>query len=95
MSIAFSCSKSGAGQQCCYNGDSLVVGPPGGGSLDRIAPDGIISIAYHFETDVAPWFYCCLNSDNCGKYYQRRPSDNGMRYVPPRIGKQYFMTREL
>jgi hypothetical protein len=83
----FSCSPSRAGQQCCYNGDSLVVGPPGGGTLDVVAPGGFLSTPKHFLTDVVPWFMCCKYSDNCGKYYQRRPSDDGKRYVPPQIGK--------
>ena len=81
----FSFSASDAGQQCCYNGDSLVVGPPGGGTVDVVSPEK--SYLDHFRRDVLPWFYCCKLSKNCGKYYERRPSDDGSRYVSPPTGK--------
>jgi hypothetical protein len=84
LSVVFSFSSSGAGQQCCYNGDSLIVGPPGGGSLDIAAPDNFWA---HIGRDVLPWWACCKITNNCNKYYDRRPSDNGSRYVPPPIGK--------
>ena len=78
-------SRSGAGQQCCYKGDSLMVGPPGAGTLDVVSPDK--DIWGHFRQDVLPWFACCFFSRNCEKYYQRRPSDDGKDYVPPRFGE--------
>ena len=78
-------SASGAGQQCCYKGDSLMVGPPGGGSLDVVSPEK--DFWGHIGRDVLPWFACCKFRDNCAKYYQRRPSDDGERYVPPPVGK--------
>jgi hypothetical protein len=80
-------SQSGAGQQCCYNGDSLIVGPPAGGTLDVVSPAK--SVLGHMYRDVLPWFYCCKYSQNCEKYYERRPSDDGSRYDPPPVGK-YF-----
>ena len=80
-------SQSGAGQQCCYNGNSLLVGPPAGGTLDVVSPDK--STLGHMRRDVLPWFVCCKFSRNCEKYYQRRPSDDGSRYDPPQFGK-YF-----
>ena len=83
--IVFSFSKSGAGQQCCYNGDSLMVGPLGGGSMDIESPEE--SFWGHMGRDVLPWFACCKFTKNCGKYYERRPSDDGARYVPPPVGK--------
>ncbi|CAB4034438.1 Hypothetical predicted protein, partial [Paramuricea clavata] len=73
-------SPSGAGEQCCYDGDSLIVGPPGGGSLDIASPDNFWG---HIKRDVLPWWACCKITDNCNKYYQRRPSDDGSRYAPP------------
>ena len=85
----FSISVSGAGQQCCYNDNSLIVGPPGGGTLDVESPEK--SLWGHMGRDVLPWYACCSYSENCGKYYKTRPSDDGSRYVPPRIGK--FISR--
>lgn len=82
----FRFSPSGGGQQCCYNGNALIVGPPGGGTIDLVSPEKDKMIA-HFQQDVLPWFYCCKHSDNCEKYYQRRPSDDGSRYVSPIFGK--------
>ena len=80
----FICSPSGAGQQCCYKGDSLAIGPPSGGSLDVVSPEeGFLG---HQGRDVLPYLTCCKFSKNCGKYYQRRPSDDGKRYIPPPIG---------
>ena len=81
----FSFSATGAGQQCCYDGNSLIVGPPGGGSLDVVSPEK--SFWGHVGRDVLPWYACCKFTENCGKYYERRPSDDGSRYVPPPIGK--------
>ncbi len=88
MHILFQFSSSGAGQQCCYNGDSLMVGPVGGGTLDIASPDE--NFWGHMGRDVLPWFACCAFSRNCDKYYQRRPSDDGSRYAPPQVGK-YFI----
>ena len=90
LSAVFFFSASGAGQQCCYNGDSLMVGPPGGGSLDVVSPDE--SFWGHMGRDVLPWYACCKFTENCGKYYERRPSDDGSRYVPPRPGKLNLFT---
>ncbi|XP_028416696.1 uncharacterized protein LOC114540886 [Dendronephthya gigantea] len=75
-------SASGSGQQCCYKGDSLLVGPPGGGTFDIVSPER--SVLGHLGRDVLPWFACCVFSvfDNCGKYYDARPSDDGSRFIP-------------
>ena len=44
----------------------------------------------HLTQDILPWLSCCfVATDLCGKLYQRRPSDDGSRYEPPRVGK-YF-----
>ena len=83
--LYFQYSASGAGQQCCYDGNSLMVGPPGGGSLDVVSPEK--SFWGHIGGDVLPWYACCKFTEECGKYYERRPSDDGSRYVPPSTGK--------
>ena len=79
------CSSSdnqGSGQQCCYNkvGD-LIIGPPGGGTVDLYAPTGFFGKLNHFHHDVRPFFYCCKGEfSNCDAYYRKRPSDDGSRY---------------
>ncbi len=71
-----------------------MVGPPGAGSLDVVSPEK--GFWGHLGRDVLPWFACCKFNENCGKYYERRPSDDGSRYIPPPIGKYIiFITRNF
>jgi sushi domain-containing protein 2 len=73
----------GSGQQCCYNSQgSLNIGPPSGGTLDKTSTS--IDKIQHFYQDVLPYFDCCLLSNKCDKYYDKRPSDDGSRWRPPR-----------
>jgi hypothetical protein len=76
---------SSAGQECCYNSQGLVVGPPGGGSVNRQAPVDFMSSVKHITEDFIPFLYCCKAGQysQCDKYYQKRPSDDGTRYQPP------------
>jgi len=82
-----SSDNEGSGQQCCYDYDGqLVVGPPGGGTVDLYAPTSWGSTLNHFTHDMLPFIYCCKGEfSNCDLYYQKRPSDNGKRYIlkPP------------
>ena len=82
----------GYGNQCCYDNDGeLVVGSPGGGTVDRVSPgDG--KKTDHFLEDVLPWFYCCKGLfSNCrDTYYRFRPSDDGARFNPPPPGEMYM-----
>ena len=81
--------NQGPGQQCCYDDDGqLVVGPPGGGTVDLYAPTGFTGKGLHFYHDVRPFYYCCKGEfSDCREYYKHRPSDDGSRYVlqPPGI----------
>ena len=67
----------------------LVVGPPGGGTVDLYAPSGFLNLYgkwLHFYHDVRPFYYCCKGEfSDCREYYKHRPSDDGSRYVlqPP------------
>lgn len=72
-------SPTGGGQQCCYLGDKLLMGAPGGGTPDKCHSSQVLC---HFYIDVLPWVLCCKNNDitNCNKYYEKRPSDNGLSY---------------
>ncbi|CAF1091450.1 unnamed protein product [Brachionus calyciflorus] len=88
---AFACYRSATsfklngyivGQQCCYDSQNkLLVGPPGGGTLDMAHSSNVLE---HFLSEVFPYFLCCKWSSNCDKYYDKRPSDNGDRWTPPR-----------
>lgn len=82
---SFTFNSFTAGQQCCYdNENNLIVGPPGGGTLDlQHSGESLFSIVSHLIEDVVPYFYCCKFSDNCEKYYEKRPSDDGSRWTPP------------
>ena len=82
-------SNQGAGQQCCYNEEgNLMVGPLEGGSLDRVHIDEGLPVLSHFFHDLVPYWDCCLLSGYCGKYFEKRPSNNGANYEPPRPGKE-------
>lgn len=80
-------SNQGTGQQCCYNeiGD-LIVGPRNGGSLDRVHVEAGVPALSHFFHDIVPYWDCCMLSDNCKKYFEKRPSNDGAKYIPPRPG---------
>ena len=77
---------SSPGQHCCYDNEgALLVGPSEGGSVDRISPDS--DVAGHFTADIRPFILCCKTAvSDCQSYYEKRPSDNGMRFNPPPPG---------
>ncbi|CAH3193578.1 unnamed protein product [Porites evermanni] len=83
-------SNQGTGQQCCYNeiGD-LIVGPRNGGSLDRVHVEAGVPALSHFFHDIVPYWDCCMLSDNCKKYFEKRPSNDGAKYIPPRPATSY------
>ena len=80
----------GYGNQCCYDrqGD-IIVGPPGGSTVDKVAPRSIRNKINHFFEDVLPFMWCCKGEfSNCrDTYYRFRPSDDGSRYMPPPPGE--------
>ena len=65
-----------------------MVGPLNGGSLDRFHIEAGVPVFSHFFHDLVPYLDCCLLSDNCGKYFEKRPSDDGSKYEPPRPGNK-------
>ena len=88
----FVTSNTGAGQQCCYTGIGNLLGPPNGGSLDRFHIEEGIPVFSHFFHDILPYLDCCVLSENfgiCEKYFEKRPSDDGSRYAPPRPGNLF------
>ena len=91
-----SSQNQGSGQQCCYNNSgAIVTGPPGGGTVDLVAPVDDDSREQHFNEDVLPFLYCCKFTSNCREYYKHRPSDNCSRYRPPVPGKFLFSVEPL
>jgi hypothetical protein len=77
-------SLSGGGQQCCYIGENILLGPPGGGTVDNCHYTKWLQLC-HFVEDVVPWAMCCFNTpmELCHLYYEKRPSDPGTNYIPP------------
>ena len=90
MSSTLFYSNEGKGQQCCYNEEgNLIVGPPNGGSLDRVHIEAEIPGLSHFFHDLVPYWDCCITAPhNCAKYFEKRPSNDGSSYEPPRPGKK-------
>ena len=83
--------RSGPGQQCCYDSDGNInVGPPGGGTVDNIAPVDLKTKLKHFAVDVLPFFACCKAGilSDCATYYEYRPSDDCSRTRPPPPGEE-------
>ena len=92
-------NADGHASQCCYNDrNELIIGPPGGGTLDWVDSDE--SRSGHFKSDVLPYIACCKLSvvDQCDKYYEKRPSIDSWYYVPPRPvwanGDPHFITMD-
>lgn len=72
-----------------------MIGPQNGGSLDRYHIEAGVPALPHFFQDLVPYLDCCLLSDNCERYFEKRPSDDGSRYVPPRPGNKPIVQKEL
>ncbi|CAI5789428.1 domain-containing 2 [Podarcis lilfordi] len=96
-----------SGQQCCYNtaGTQVLTGDSVGGSTpDRghdwgappyQKPPRVPGFS-HWIYDVISFYYCCLWSNNCPTYLNRRPSSGCRKYRPPRVasafGDPHFVT---
>lgn len=93
-SLGFSVTTVFFGLQiCCYSlllEGSLNIGPPNGGFVTF--PNNPRSAAFE-DGDNAERRQCCELGFICDVFYQRRPSDTGVRYVPPRWSK--FINNEL
>ena len=87
----YSSLTGGSGQQCCYGENGiLIIGPPGGGTVDLVSPD--VSTIRHFIHDVLPYLLCCKAGifSDCEEYYSKRPSDRGVDFSPqPPPRKKY------
>ncbi|XP_031551134.1 mucin-like protein [Actinia tenebrosa] len=86
------------GQTCCYSNDwrsrgALIVGHPGGGRAQRYTREK--QWQFYISEELS-YMYCCINSNLCHLYYQKRPSDDCSRYEPPEWswmwGDPHFVT---
>ncbi|XP_020611647.1 protein mesh-like isoform X3 [Orbicella faveolata] len=77
-------SAMGAGQQCCYNNFGNLMMGKHAGSLDRVHPNAGVPVISHFFHDIVPYQDCCRMTNNCEKYFEKRPSDDGSQYQAPR-----------
>lgn len=83
-------SASGAGQRCTYINGQIVVGPPSGGNVRSVSPNGEFGVTLHAVKDILPWYTCCqlnTNPNSCRLYYERRPSSSGEGYRPNTPGQ--------
>ena len=76
-------------QQCCYSSNldefgSLRVGPPDGGRV-KVVP--LYSVSEEVYTDEQAYKFCCVDTIECDPFYFYRPSDDCLRYRPPRRRK--------
>ena len=87
--MCYTSDTSTSGQECCYDTEGgLVVGPPGGGNVNKQAPLDFMSSVKHIVEDFIPYLQCCKAGtySQCNKFYEKRPSDDGRRYQPPPPG---------
>ena len=88
--LATLCSGANGLAHCCYDpSGNLKIGPPSGGHL-HIEQEREFD---RLRRDVIPYIYCCKDRqfDNCEKYYERRPSDDGSDFDPPPPGIYPYM----
>ena len=78
-------STDNRGRKCCYRswwrGSALIIGYPGGGSIDRYHQ--FTASLMHRMSDVQGFTHCCLFSNLCNRFYQKRPSEGCEMYRPP------------
>lgn len=88
-------SSDGRGRKCCYyisqeRFAALVIGFPGGGSVNRFHKLTPSLQENHTRSDVKGFQHCCLKAKGpfmCEKYYERRPSEGCEKYEPPEWSK--------
>ena len=77
-------------QQCCYSADlsslgALIIGLPDGGHLTMIFPQWFYKLTNELGiySDSEAYDYCCVNSNECERFYKVRPSRDCRGYRPP------------
>ena len=80
-------SFSSAQTECCYSVPlgGLLSGSPHGGTANRYHTS---FDSLHNRFDIKPYQDCCVSTDLCRLYYQRRPSQTCVGYLPPFWGKR-------
>jgi fibulin 1/2 len=76
--------------ECCYTVGvgSLSLSPSLGGSASpyhRFSRN-FLDQRLHDQLTVQPFKWCCLESNNCHLYFERRPSIPSSFYLPPKLG---------
>ena len=77
--------------RCCYTeAGNLLVGPPNGGTIDKVSPQGPYKChLQNIVEDVLPAIYCCVGSFRyCEALYDTRPSKNSNGYRLPVPGEK-------
>ena len=80
-------------QRCCYSSGledfgSLKVGAPDGGHV-KVLP--LYDVSKEVFTDEQAYKFCCVDIiEECDRFYLYRPSDDCLRYTPPRRRKFVF-----
>ncbi|CAH1795994.1 unnamed protein product [Owenia fusiformis] len=84
--VAKEITNAGVQQECCYDSECKLMVGPGAGTANRAA-GSYFSRSEHYRIDIYPYIKCCEETSNdpdlCGKYNDRRPSNNGTNYSPP------------
>lgn len=88
-------SSDGRGRKCCYYTSqekfaALVIGFPGGGSIDRYHRLTPSLKENHTRYDVQGFRDCCLEARGpkmCDTFYKKRPSEGCDSYEPPEWSK--------
>ena len=77
-------SSNRRGRKCCYQAfGAIIIGYPGGGHIDRYHQLTASLNLYHDIFDVRGFKQCCLLSNQCKLFYQKRPSEGCENYKPP------------
>jgi fibulin 1/2 len=74
--------------ECCYEPQLgfLNLGSPFGGSSSPYHRFSPRDQELHDQLTVQPFKWCCLESNNCHLYFERRPSRSSSSYLPPHWG---------
>lgn len=85
-------SLSEHGLKCCYNSTdgSLLIGSQGDGRYHYY--HSLFHPNQHKASDVDPYRYCCLETQNCEQFYKYRPSPDCSSYLAPQTGEQSMLT---
>ena len=90
-----SINNKGSVVRCCYGKDNtLLLTPPGGGSLDIASSN--INKWDEFSRNTFPYILCCKFESQCKTFYKKRPVIDSRHFQLPRVargtGDPHFVT---